>query len=187
MVGENDHVTGQNTYNANGKTLVGDPFTYEQIYKVAYDSSGSLYQISAVGTGQAEKVLLPDGSVFYSAGRIDYLSPAFMTTTGSSSSTADSPATSRASAPPSPPRASPAAEPTNPMTRKARSGGPSTAEGRKASAGVIKGTLQGHTGWTIGGGRRPPPPVRLLRPRASQRVEFCVCEAIERPVSRAYP
>ena len=32
---------------------------------------------SVVGTGQAEKVTLPDGSVFHSAGRIDYLSPAF--------------------------------------------------------------------------------------------------------------
>ena len=78
VVGENDHVTGQNSYSANGKTLVGDPFTYEQIYKAAYDSSGSLYQTSVVGTGQAEKVPLPDGSVFYSAGRIDYLSPTFI-------------------------------------------------------------------------------------------------------------
>lgn len=56
---------------------MGDPFTYEQIYNSAYDSSGSWYQTSAVGTGQAEKVTLPDGSVFYSAGRIDYLSPTF--------------------------------------------------------------------------------------------------------------
>jgi hypothetical protein len=78
VIGENDHVTGQNRYSANGKTLVGDPFTYEQIYKAAYDSSGNLYQTSVVGTGQAEKVTLPDGSVFYSAGRIDYLSPTFI-------------------------------------------------------------------------------------------------------------
>ena len=72
------HVRQQNAYSANGKTLVGDWFTYEQISKFGYDSNGSRYQISGVGTGQAEKVLLPDGSLFYSAGRLDYLSPAFM-------------------------------------------------------------------------------------------------------------
>lgn len=78
VVAVNYHVTQQSTYSANGKTLVGEWFTYEQIQKYGYDSSGSWYATSAVGTGQAEKVVLPDGSVFYSAGRIDYLSPAFV-------------------------------------------------------------------------------------------------------------
>jgi hypothetical protein len=78
VVAVNYHVTQQTTYSANAKTLVGDWFTYEQISKFGYDSSGSRYQISGVGTGQAEKVPLPDGSVFYSAGRIDYLSPTFI-------------------------------------------------------------------------------------------------------------
>src|SRR5262245_6233202 len=77
-IGENDHVQAQNTYSANGKTLVGEPFTYEQIYKVAYDSGGNRYQTSVVGTGRAEIVPLPDGSIFRSAGRIDYLSPTFI-------------------------------------------------------------------------------------------------------------
>jgi hypothetical protein len=78
FVGENDHIHAQNNYSANGKTLVGDWFTFEQIYKVAYDSGGHRYQTSVAGTGQAEKVVLPDGSLFYSAGRIDYLSSAFI-------------------------------------------------------------------------------------------------------------
>jgi hypothetical protein len=73
FVGRNLHATQQNTYSANGKTLVGDWFTYEQIFKFGYDSSGSRYLISNVGTGQAENVSLPGGSVFHSAGRIDYL------------------------------------------------------------------------------------------------------------------
>jgi len=78
IVAEYYHVTQQSTYSANAKTLVGDWFTYEQITKLGYDSNGSPYQISGVGTGQTEKVSLPDGSVFYSAGRLDYLSPAFI-------------------------------------------------------------------------------------------------------------
>ena len=76
-VGENDHVHEQNTYSANGKNLVGNWFTYEQIYNVAYDSSGNRYQTSVVGTGQMEVIPLPDGSVFRTAGRLDYLSPEF--------------------------------------------------------------------------------------------------------------
>jgi hypothetical protein len=78
VIAVNYHVTQQTTYSANAKTLVGDWFTYEQISKYAYDSSGNWYQTSGVGTGQGEKVTLPDGSLFFSAGRIDYLSPTFI-------------------------------------------------------------------------------------------------------------
>jgi len=62
------HVVEQDTFSANGVTLVGDPYsfyislTWVDFEPVAYTLSGHL-----------EKVRLPDGSIFMAAGRIDLL------------------------------------------------------------------------------------------------------------------
>jgi hypothetical protein len=64
------HIVEQDTFKANGKTLVGIPFTYNAQWLV--DSSGNMTLAYAIGI--TEKVPLPDGSLFISAGRIDYAS-----------------------------------------------------------------------------------------------------------------
>jgi hypothetical protein len=63
------HVVEQDTFIANEKTLVGIPFNANMIW--LFDSSGNVTHIYADGV--AEKVPLPDGSLFISAGRFDFL------------------------------------------------------------------------------------------------------------------
>ncbi len=60
----------QDTFTANGKTLVGLPFTFNMENRT--DSSGTW--ILGTATGIAEKVPLPDGSLFISAGQIIWAS-----------------------------------------------------------------------------------------------------------------
>ena len=62
------HQVEQDTFTANGRTLVGTPFTTE--VHVLFDSGGSV--IHVYGTGLFETIPLPDGSVFVSAGRADF-------------------------------------------------------------------------------------------------------------------
>jgi len=62
------HQVEQDTFTANGKTLVGDPFTTE--FNILFDSNGSV--IHVYGTGLFETIPLPDGSLFISAGRADF-------------------------------------------------------------------------------------------------------------------
>jgi hypothetical protein len=62
------HQVEQDTFTANGQTLVGDPFTAE--FQLLFDSGGSV--IHAYGTGLFETIHLPDGSLFVSAGRADF-------------------------------------------------------------------------------------------------------------------
>jgi hypothetical protein len=62
------HQVEQDTFTANGRTLVGDPFTAE--FHVLLDSGGSV--VHSYGTGLFETILLPDGSRFHSAGRADF-------------------------------------------------------------------------------------------------------------------
>jgi hypothetical protein len=62
------HQVEQDTFTANGKTLVGDPFTTE--FNIRFDSSGHVTHI--YGTGLFETIRLPDGSLFISAGRADF-------------------------------------------------------------------------------------------------------------------
>ena len=62
------HQVEQDTFTANGKTLVGDPFTTE--FHILFDSGGSV--IHTYGTGLYERIRLPDGSLFISAGRADF-------------------------------------------------------------------------------------------------------------------
>ena len=61
------HQVEQDTFTANGKTLVGIPFTFnmEILFK-----NGSLKNLFADGV--VEKIPLPDGSLFISAGRVDF-------------------------------------------------------------------------------------------------------------------
>jgi len=61
------HQTEQDTFTANGKTLTGIPFTF--MLHLGFDSSGDVTSI--VSTGVTEKVPLPDGTSFISAGYVD--------------------------------------------------------------------------------------------------------------------
>jgi hypothetical protein len=62
------HSVDQDTFTANGKTLVGMPFSYSGI--MTFDSDGNaIYQFM---NGVNEKIRLPDGSLFIAAGRYDW-------------------------------------------------------------------------------------------------------------------
>jgi hypothetical protein len=62
------HVVEQDVFSANGKALTGIPFTFELQFLL--DSAGNFTNVFA--SGVVEKVPLPDGSVFLSAGRLDF-------------------------------------------------------------------------------------------------------------------
>lgn len=62
------HSTGQDTFTANGTTLVGEPYTAKTTLQF---SNFELVAFHVVGV--LEKVRLPDGSTFMGAGRIDVL------------------------------------------------------------------------------------------------------------------
>ncbi len=62
------HSVEQDTFTANGRTLVGTPFTFNT--EVLFDSSGNVTHIFA--SGLVETIPLPDGSLFVSAGRVDF-------------------------------------------------------------------------------------------------------------------
>ncbi len=59
----------RDTFRANGKTLVGLPFRYSSQFRM--DAEGNL--VSYTASGGIERVPLPDGSVFWSAGRFDWI------------------------------------------------------------------------------------------------------------------
>jgi hypothetical protein len=61
------HNNEQDTFTANGKTLVGLPFVSN--IDVLFDSLGNITHVYSQGL--LEKVPLPDGSLFVSAGRVD--------------------------------------------------------------------------------------------------------------------
>jgi hypothetical protein len=63
------HGVFTDTFSANGVTLHGDP--YHANARATLDSSGNF--ISLTGQGVTERVPLPGGSVFFSAGRVDFL------------------------------------------------------------------------------------------------------------------
>ena len=62
------HQVEQDTFSANGKTLTGIPFTFNLTFRI--DGNGDV--TSVVATGVAEKIPLPDGSLFVSAGWVDF-------------------------------------------------------------------------------------------------------------------
>ena len=59
----------QDTFTANGHQLVGDPF--RNIQRVLFDANGNL--IHDYETGVIERIPLPNGSVFHSSGRLDFV------------------------------------------------------------------------------------------------------------------
>jgi hypothetical protein len=61
------HQYEQDTFSANGKTLISIPSW--MTVQVTYDSNGNL---QFLGTGIIEKIVLPDGSLFVSAGLADF-------------------------------------------------------------------------------------------------------------------
>jgi len=75
----NGHVAEQNTFSANGKSLASLSHTFE--FEVLFDSSGAITNFFE--NGVLARVVLPDGSVFLAAGRIDFVphgSPPFLFT-----------------------------------------------------------------------------------------------------------
>lgn len=73
------HLNEQDTFSANGKSLTGVP--YANNVEATFDSSGNITQ--QYGEGVIEKVLLPDGGFFISAGRFNFVadgSPEFTLT-----------------------------------------------------------------------------------------------------------
>ena len=62
------HVDEQDSFSANGKSLTGLPYTVNLM--AFFDSSGNITQEYAAGV--IERVPLPDGSVFQSAGRVNF-------------------------------------------------------------------------------------------------------------------
>jgi hypothetical protein len=67
------HIVEQDTFIANGKSLSGVPFTFN--VKVLLDNEGNPTHVYADGV--TEKVWLPDGSLFISAGRVDFAAHGF--------------------------------------------------------------------------------------------------------------
>ena len=69
LIRSNWHVDEQDTFTANGKTLVGIPYTLHA--ELLFDREGNLTHFYADGI--FEKIRLPDGSLFISAGRVDFV------------------------------------------------------------------------------------------------------------------
>jgi len=69
------HLVGQDTFTANGKTLVGTPF--QANFQFVFDSGGNLTAL--ILNGVWEKIRLPDGSLYVAAGRGDaFTNPLFI-------------------------------------------------------------------------------------------------------------
>lgn len=69
LVRVSQHLVEQDTFTANGKTLVSEPFSFN--IELGFDSSGNLTRFTSEGPGA--KVRLPDGGLFVTAGFIDWL------------------------------------------------------------------------------------------------------------------
>ena len=62
------HVTEQDTFYANGKTVVGTPYAYS--LEILLDDSGNETQV--IANGIAGKARLPGGGLFLASGKIDF-------------------------------------------------------------------------------------------------------------------
>lgn len=69
----NANASEQDTFTANGKSLTGDAYTVN--LTAFFDSSGNITQEYADGI--QERVPLPDGTVFQSAGRVNFAAQGF--------------------------------------------------------------------------------------------------------------
>lgn len=63
------HAVEQDVFTANGKTLTGEPFTFNT--DVLFDAAGNVTHVYA--SGIVERIILPGGSLFLSAGRADFI------------------------------------------------------------------------------------------------------------------
>ena len=63
------HFVEQDTFSANGHVLVGDPFV--NVQHGQFDENGNLIHLYEVGV--IERVPLPHGTAFLSAGRVDFV------------------------------------------------------------------------------------------------------------------
>lgn len=63
-----EHTVEQDTFSANRKTITGEPFTFN--IEVLFDAEGNLTHVFA--SGVTERIVLPDGTFFLSAGRGDF-------------------------------------------------------------------------------------------------------------------
>lgn len=68
LIRANANVDEQDSFSANGKSLTGAPYTVN--LQAFFDSSGNITEEYA--SGVIEQVPLPDGTVFQSAGRVDF-------------------------------------------------------------------------------------------------------------------
>jgi hypothetical protein len=62
------HVTEQDTFYANGRTVVGTPYTYN--LEILLDDN--LNDVRVIANGIAGKAQLPDGGLFIASGKIDF-------------------------------------------------------------------------------------------------------------------
>lgn len=67
-IATNWHVIEQDTFSANGKTLVGIPFTFSGKWTIENGIVTHLY-----ASGVSQKIPLPDGRLFIAAGRVDFV------------------------------------------------------------------------------------------------------------------
>jgi hypothetical protein len=67
------HFVEQDTFSANGHVLVGDPFV--NVQHGQFDENGNLIHFCEVGV--IERVPLPHGTAFLSAGRVDFVDHGF--------------------------------------------------------------------------------------------------------------
>jgi hypothetical protein len=63
-----DHTTEQDTFSANGKSITGEPFTFN--LEGLLDSTGAITHLYS--SGVVERLMLPSGTLFLSAGRLDF-------------------------------------------------------------------------------------------------------------------
>jgi hypothetical protein len=63
------HAVEQDTFSANGKTIVGEPYTFN--INGLLDAEGNFTHIYA--SGIVSRAILPNGTLFLSAGRADFL------------------------------------------------------------------------------------------------------------------
>jgi hypothetical protein len=69
ILGVQVHQVEHDVFSANGNTLVGLPYTFNQ--QVTFDSEGNVTHVYA--SGVASRVPLPGGDLFFTAGRIDFI------------------------------------------------------------------------------------------------------------------
>jgi hypothetical protein len=63
------HVVEQDVFSANGVSLTSTPYTFNQ--QIVFDPAGTA--VHAYASGEVVRIPLPDGSVFFSAGRLDFV------------------------------------------------------------------------------------------------------------------